>query len=408
MKFDKKKQSDDAKLSSLLSSVGRKTIAPDREFLDKLREDTTATFEASALGRSGNLRESINTISIWRKIMRSPVTKIAAAAVVISGVLITMHFAGLSTGTVTFADVIKPILNAQTAVLDIIIGEEEAGGPVIHDQIKGPLIRRTVSHMEDDITIIDLEAGRILTLNVSKKEAAYIDLKGLPSMPNYLDTLRNIISELQERPGFEVEELGKQEIDGREAIGFLARHPRVELTIWADPETALPVRIEQVEGQMKAICKNVKFDVPMDESLFSMEVPEGYKLQQVELDLMGSTEEDFIEGLRIRAEVFGGGQFPDSVAVEDFIKEAPLMEKKMEELGFSDEEETEQGMKVTRHLLFIRFFKGQGEWHYAGSGVKLGDAEMAIFWYQPEGAEKYRVIYGDLSVKDVTEEDLPE
>jgi hypothetical protein len=45
--------------------------------------------------------------------------------------------------------------------------------------------------------------------------------------------------------------------------------------------------------------------------------------------------------------------------------------------------------------------------HYAGNGVKLGDAETAIFWYLPEGSETYRVIYGDLSVKDVTPENLP-
>ena len=407
MKFDKKKQSDDARFSSLLSSVGRKSVAPDREFLNKLKEESAKTFEASVSDGSGYLRESINTISIWRKIMKSPITKIAAAVVVISGVLIAMHFAGWSAGTVTFADVIKPILNAQTAELDIIIGDEGESSVVIHDQIKGPLIRRTLSNMEDVITIIDLEAWRLLSLTISKKEAAYVDMKGLPSMPNYMDTLRNIISELQEKPGFEVEELGEQEIDGQEAIGFLARHPKVELTIWADPETALPVRIEQVSGQMKVICKNVKFDVPMDESLFSMDVPDGYKLQQVELDLMGSTEEDFVEGLRMRAEVFGEGWFPESVAIEDYIKDAPTLEKKMEELGLSDDEETELGMKLNRHLLFIRFFKGQGEWHYAGNGVKLGDAETAIFWYQPEGSETYRVIYGDLSVKDVSEENLP-
>ncbi|MHC4242693.1 MAG: hypothetical protein ACYS3N_10820 [Planctomycetota bacterium] len=408
MKYDKEKQSDDVKFSSLLSSVGRKNVAPDREFLNKLKEESTAIFEASASKGSGHLRESINTISIWRTIMKSPITKIAAAVVVISGVLIAMHFTGLSTGTVTFADVIKPILNAQTAVLDIIIGDEEAGGPVIHDQIKGPFIRRTLSHMEDVVSIIDLETSRILSLTLSKKEAAYVDLKGLPSMPNYLDTLRNIISGLQESPHFEVEELGTHEIDGQEAVGFLARHPKAEVTIWADPETALPVRIEQVSGQMKIICKNVKFDVPMDESQFSMDVPDGYKLQQVELDLMGATEEEFIEGLRIRAEVFGGGQFPDSVAVEDFVKEAPSMEKKIDALGLSDEEETEQGLKITRHLLFIRFFKGQGKWHYAGSGVKLGDAETAIFWYRPEGSETYRVIYGDLRVEDVAPQDLSE
>ena len=407
MKFDKKKQSDDERFSSLLSSLGRKSVAPDREFLSKLKEESAKVFEASSSDGSGNLRESINSISVWRTIMRSPITKIAAVAVVITGVLVVMHFAGLSTGTVTFADVIKPILNAQTAVLDIIVGEEEAGGPVIHDQIKGPFIRRTFSNMEDVVSIIDLETSRILSLTVSKKEAAYVDLKGLPSMPNYLDMLRNIISELQESPHFEVEELGTQEIDGREAVGFLARHPKAEVTIWADPETALPIRIEQVAGQMKVICKNVRFDVPMDELLFSMDVPEGYTLQQVELDLMGSTEEDFIEGLRVRAEVFGDDQFPDSVAVEDFIKEAPSIEKKTEDLGLSTEQETELGMKLSRHLLFIRFFKGQGQWHYAGSGVKLGDAEKAIFWYQPKDSETWRVIYGDLSVKDVAPENLP-
>ena len=100
MKFNKKKQSDDAKFSSLLSSVGRKTVAPDREFLDKLKEESAKAFEASVSDGSGYLRESINTISIWRKIMKSPITKIAAAVVVISGVLIAMHFAGWSAGTV--------------------------------------------------------------------------------------------------------------------------------------------------------------------------------------------------------------------------------------------------------------------------------------------------------------------
>ena len=406
MKFHKKKQ-DDEKLSSLLSTVGRKTVAPDREFLDKLKAESAKTFEASVSSGSGDFRESINTISIWRIIMKSPITKLAAAVVVISGLLIAMHFSGLSTTTVTFADVIKPILNAQTAVLDIIVGDEESGGPVIHDQIKGPRIRRTMSNVEDVVSIIDLETSRILSLTVSKKEAAYVDLKGLPSMPNYMEILRNLIKGLQENPNFEVEELGEQEIDGQKVIGFLARHPKSEITIWADPETALPVRIEQVSGQMKVICKNVRFDVPMDEKLFSMEIPEGYKQQQMELDLMGSTEEDFIEGLRIRAELFDG-QFPDGVAVEDYLKQAPAIGGKLEELGLPEEEATEMGMKLGRHLLFIRFFKGQGQWHYAGSGVKLGDAEKAIFWYQPEGSETWRVIYGDLSVKDVSAEDLPE
>ncbi len=360
-----------------------------------------------ALDKSEKQKAGATAPDIWRTIMKSPITKIAAAVVVISGVLIVMHFAGLSTTTVTFADVIKPILNAQTAELDIIIGEE-GEGPVIHDMVMGSRIRRTLSNMEGIVAIIDLQDGRILQLTHEKKEAAYIDLKDWSSIPNYMERLRNVIDGLQAHPEFKVEELGEQEIDGQKLIGFRAMHPKAEITIWADPETALPVRIESTGGQMRLITKNLKFDVPMDESLFSMEVPPEYKEQETELDLHGSTEEDFIEGLRIMAEVFGDGNFPESVALEDYLKQAPAIIKKCEELGLSEEEQTELGLKLQNYLLFIRFFKGKGEWHYAGKGVKLGDADTAIFWYRPEGSETYRVIYGDLRVEDVAPENLPE
>ena len=146
----------------------------------------------------------------------------------------------------------------------------------------------------------------------------------------------------------------------------------------------------------------------MDESLFSMEVPEDYTVNQSELDLMSATEEEFIEGLRIWAELLGDGYFPTSVAVEEYIRQIPMIEKKFEQLELSDEEKLQLGLKLNRYLLFIRFFKGEGKWHYAGNGVKLGDAEKAIFWYRPTGSETYRVIYGDLTVEDATPENLPQ
>ncbi len=354
---------------------------------------------------SCHLPKQKKTISIWRIIMKSKIIKFAAAAMIIIAAFIVLY--PFTSGTLTFARVIQPILNAQTAVFDIIIGDEAAGGPVIHDMVMGSRIRRTLSNMEGVVSIIDLESGKILALTIPTKEAVYIDLKGLPSIPNYMDRLRNLIAKLQQTPEFTVEELGQQDVAGQKLIGFRANHPKAVITIWANPVTALPVRIESLEGQMKVICKNMQFDVPLDEKLFSMEVPEGYKLQQTQLDLQGSTEQDFIEGLRIRAEVIGDGIFPDGVAVEDYLKQAPAIGKKFEEMNLSKEEQNELGMKLARHLLFIRFFKGEGEWHYAGKGVKLGDAGKAIFWYQPKDSATYRVIYGDLSVKDVAPADLP-
>lgn len=340
--------------------------------------------------------------------MKNRITKLATAAVIVVGVLAGLHFIGNPfKATVTFADVIKPIFSARTAILDIIVGEDEQG-PVIHDMIMGSRIRRTFSNVDGVIAIIDVDVGRILQLTPEKKEAAYIDLKDWPSMPNYLDGLRNVITKLQESPDFEVEELGVQQVKGQELIGFRAMHPKMEITIWADPKTALPIRIEQVTGQMHVICRDLQFDVPLDEILFDMNLPEGYTMQQGELDLSGATEEDFIEGLRILAQVLGDGTFPDSIAVEDFLKWAPEAAKRAEELGLSEQEKTEMGLKMQQHLLFIRFFKGEGQWHYAGKGVKFGNADAAIFWYRPEGSETYRVVYGDLSVKEVTPENLPQ
>ncbi len=349
--------------------------------------------------------------AIGRILMTSRMTKLAAAAVIAIAALTVFHFLGNPVGsTLTFAQAIQPILNASTAEFDIVIGVEDGDTPIIHDMVMGSRIRRTVAGMGNDVSIIDLEASRILTLSEDKKVAQYTSLEGLPSMPNYMDRLKNLLLMLEESPNFVVEDLGLREMDGREVVGFLARHAQVEITLWADAETGLPVRIEQGEGQMRTICKNMRFDVPFEESLFSMEVPEGYTSGgETTLDLLGATEEDFIEGLRIRAEIFGDGYFPDGVAIEDFLRSIEAMQGKGEELGLSKEEEAELGIKMNKHLLFIRFFnqKAEGEWTYQGQGVLLGDAKTPVFWYQPKGSETYRVIYGDLHVEDVAPEDLP-
>ena len=47
---------------------------------------------------------------------------------------------------------------------------------------------------------------------------------------------------------------------------------------------------------------------------------------------------------------------------------------------------------------------------YMGKGVKLGDKDRIVCWYKLKDAKApktYRVVYGDLSVKDVAPEDLP-
>lgn len=390
---DIKKLIDESRITSS-AQVDRRILADALADLEKRRA-------AGATDRPG----------AWRILMNSKWSKLAAAAVIVIAVLIALPFLSPFSSKVTFAQAIQPILNANSAILDVVVGVEDPNTPVIHDMVIGSRIRRTLSNVPDNVSIIDLQTGRILTLEESKKEAAYINLEGLPSIPNYLDVLKNLLTKLQDNPRMVVEDLGMAEMEGRKVVGFLARHPNLEVTVWADSKTGLPVRIEHREKQLLVIVKNMQFDVPMDESLFSMEVPAGYKQQEIDLDLFGSTEADFIEGLRILAEIVGDGQFPDSVALEDFVKQAPVIGEKFENLQLSDEDKIALGTQLQKHILFLRFFqqgKGEGKWYYRGKGVKLGDAGTPIFWYRPTASETYRVIYGDLHVEDVASEDLPE
>lgn len=344
--------------------------------------------------------------SVWRIIMKSPLTKLATAAVlVIAAVVGVSPFRPFLGGTVTFAEVVEPILNARTVILDLVIGRDESG-PVMHEIVVGSRIRRTISNLPNITQILDLDGAKMLALDTEAKTASYVDIQGplQERTKNYVEFLRQVIIDLQKDP--DIEELGERLIDGHKAIGFSAKRPNEEVTIWADPKTARPIRVELRVGQMFVILKNFELNAPVEDSLVSMDVPPGYTLQDTKLDLSGATEQDFVESLRIWAEVLSDGTFPDAIGTENVMKQVPLLAQKLGQMNLSEDKATQLAMSFARGMLFHQLLDSQGAWRYAGKGVKLGDAAAPIFWYQPKDSETYRVIYGDLSVKNVAQQDL--
>ena len=346
-------------------------------------------------------------LKLRRFIMQTRISRLAVAAAVVI-VAVVGIYSILGGSTVTFADVIKPILNARTVVYDFILGDEENDPVIMHEMVVGSRIRRTISNLPGMTQITDLETGKMLALNDVDRTAAYVNIKGTlqERTANYIGFVRTVLMELKDSP--DVERLGEQEIDGRKAIGFSGRgNNNQQLKIWADPKTAVPIRVELRLGQLLVILKNFQFDVPIDDSQVSMDVPEGYKLEEAEIDFTKGTEEDFIESLRIWAEVLLDGTFPDAIGTENYMKQMPLLGEKLVQSGLSVDEAGKVAMALPRGMFFLQLLETDGKYHYAGKGVKLGDADKAIFWYRPEGSETYRVIYGDLTVKDVTPENLP-
>lgn len=342
----------------------------------------------------------------WRNIMNSPFTKVAAVAAVII-VAVVVGVGPFLSGSVTFAEVVEPILNAKTVILDLVIGDDESG-PVMHEMVADSRIRRTISNLPNLTQVLDLDGGRMLVLDSEVKSAVYADIQGhvQEGTKNYVEFLRQVIRKIQDG---RVERLDEKVIDGKKAVGFVGRSQNEEITIWADPETAHPVRIQiKIGKDFTGIMKNFQFNEPVDPSLVSMEVPEGYTLQETRLDLSDATEKDFLEGLRIWAEVLQDGAFPDAVGSEIVMKRMPDFIRQLQQRNISEEQGTQMAMMVARGMMFHQMLDmSGGDWHYNGAGVKLGDAGTVIFWYRSQGAQVYRVVYGDLSVRDATPEELP-
>jgi len=341
-------------------------------------------------------------------IMKSRITKLAAAAVIIIAVILGLNFiGGPSKSGLVFA-VVRPILTARTVVFNVE-GENIPITKVMNmgtQRVRGEVLSPDGKTVQV-IVIVDYDTSQMLQLIPKQMTAVLIDLKDVSEKPeNILETMRNMITELQNDPDVTVEPLGEKEIDGQIAKGFRATGPDGELTVWADPQTALPIRMEQKWRQMQFVCTDFQFDIEMDESLFRLEIPEGYsELPRGELPIDSSTEQDLIESLRIWAEVILDGVFPRDLSTEVYVDDVNKNREKFAKL--QQEQKVELAMKLGPGFIFFNLLKAENDWHYVGNGVKLGDAESEVCWYRPDGSESYRVIYGDLSVKDVAPENLP-
>ncbi len=332
-------------------------------------------------------------------------TKIAAALMIAAGIAVFVFTFTPGHKNIAFADVVQPILAAQTAIFNIsLAGKNEEAKPVQIMTMGTSRIRENLESGES--IVIDFQEGKVLVLESAAKKAMIVKLDGLPQRPqNYLELLIHNINLTLQSPEVTIEELEEQQIGGRPAIGYHAYRGNLDMTVWADAETKMPVRLESTFGQGKVTFSDFEFDMEMDPSLFSMEIPEGYTLLETQFDLANPTEQDLIEGLRLWANLYDG-VFPPKLDMGVWQQSPEIIETKMVEMKLSEEEMVQYALKVVRGILFTQGLKGQ--WIYNGYGVKLGDAETAVFWYQPEGAERYRVIYGDLTVEEAAPADLPE
>jgi hypothetical protein len=154
------------------------------------------------------------------------------------------------------------------------------------------------------------------------------------------------------------------------------------------------------------ISYDIAFDVALDESLFRLDPPEGYVVESPP----PFTEQDVIDYLNIAAE-YNKKTFPDQVVFSfDNFQSLQTWGDPLKTVFDRMFTEAQQrfldygpGAPVNP---FIRNSTEENTFRYLGKGVKLGDQDHVVCWYRPKGASHYRVVYGDLTVKDLPPEEL--
>jgi len=330
-----------------------------------------------------------------RRFRMSRIAKIAAAILIIAAVAATITLLTRTHGTVSiaWADVGAVVEKAQTICFRMTVDMGQATRYSCKTMYMEPGLMRQES--ENFIAIFDWANGHFLTL-IPKSKSAHSSLVTAldnPYSKNWLDDLKKIVGHKR------AQDIGTKEIAGRMARGWQVEQAGETVTVWADAKTAELIQVGFEDKQQRVVMSDFEFNKELDKSLFNLKPPDDYKYHTiVTMKASEPSIEDMAGLLRIWAKG-SENKFPSNLNPWEFPQAA-------QKVDWTTEEADEATLEAMISRAFWFLFSNPVS-KYVGAGVTLGDKDTVIFWHKPKGSDKYKVIYGDLNIKDVSPEDLP-
>jgi hypothetical protein len=194
---------------------------------------------------------------------------------------------------------------------------------------------------------------------------------------------------------------------------FEGKSEMVDVKLWVDVNTFLPVRLEEnitmKDGrQIHEVSHDFQWNVAVNADDLKPVIPEGY-MSTGEIAVPAFKEENAIKGLKILTSL--AGEYPDNLDAVSLNKKARKL------IGFDidslDELPDDEKTRLTDKLMSImgpaffyeKLVKDDKDPAYYGQTVGPDDTNKVLMrWKMDDG--QYRVIFGDLTVKDVTPEEL--
>lgn len=356
-------------------------------------------------------RESNDTLALLKTMLNLHWAKLAWAGSFAAAVVAVVMFLGRP--DVAFADVAARLRTAKTMIYQAVI-QIEGTQPVpetMHLQFyfKQPSLVRS-GFMDGTVwTVMNTDTQKGISVQVPQKTFTDLDGSGIP--PDQFNAA-DLIQKMRSLPDRADKDLGKRKFGNRVLHGFFIHEEGKDMTVWADPETGDPVKIEVSFPQIKWMTRTLydfKFDVPLDNSLFNMTPPAGFTRMQLKLQV--PSQEDLLWFLSNWSNGEPNHEFPLSLSPVE-LEQNPHYDHVIA-AGFGDpkslskQQQLEIGVRVGRVFQFpLLLVRKEGEWHYVGAGVRRGDP-APICWWREKDAKFWHVIYGDLKTADVPLKDWP-
>jgi len=434
-------------IEEILKNIGAEKIPAD---VHKIAQETSNNF-SSSLKQTRQPKRLI----LLEQIMKSRITKLAAAAVIFVAVIAGWPFLD---NQVALADVLAKIEQVRAYMYRVKMtttGNLTTGMPS-EQEIAVTVSNDYGTKWDTDMTIpgngekmnqqVYVLPGQKTVVSLMPKTKQYmrmeLDDDWLARMKKQNNDPREIIKKIM---NCEYTVLGKSVIDGVEVEGFQTTDPvyfggavqEGTFTLWVDAETSLPVRSEEdfkmgEQTSVHGITYDYQWDISVNASEFQPVIPEDFTAFATDgIKMPGMSEQDAIEGLRLFAEM--AGRYPGKITLVELGQEILALSQDMEKMKYvtdklkklteelSQTQMTEEEIRnavMKKSMETMQPLQSPGWFHimlvtdkkepaYYGETVGPDDADAVLMRWKISDDE-YRIIFGDLSVGNVTAEELAE
>jgi hypothetical protein len=195
-----------------------------------------------------------------------------------------------------------------------------------------------------------------------------------------------------------------------EAVGKASA--KVTGSLWVDVATGWPVEItlevtdKKGNEQMKIVVSDFQWNAQIDPATFASVIPDGYELMyRVNAENLEEGKQ-LVDGLKYFAEI-NDGKYPATLSIRSVVDEiGSIYKAKSNDPSFRIDDAQVSTLKYGAQYYETLQADGKDP-VYNGPAVSAADTDKVLLRWKLDD-NQYRVVFGDLRIKDVTAAQLQE